>query len=173
MKLNQRSFGKLYDKLAPRIYRFVFFKVRSAEIAQDLTHDTFLKGWQYCQKNEVKFPQAIFYQVARQQIADFWRRQKFQVVSLDAKPFEMVDEQPGLDERLAKDDELNQMFAVLATLPEDQQEILTWRYLDGYSYRQISKILNKPSGTIRVTAHRALKQLKEKWQEGTIHSEKA
>ena len=159
MKLTKRSFSKFYDKFAPKVYRFILFKVGKPEVAQDITSDTFLKAWQYCQRVEITYPQAVFYQMARQQIADFYRRQKVRLVSLDQEP-EIVDSGLSLDEQLIQGDEQRRTLVALATLPNEQQEILTWRYIDGYSYQQIGKIISKPSGTVRVISHRALKKLK-------------
>ena len=46
MKNLRKIFSKIYDRYIDKIYRFIFFKVNSQEIAQDLTSETFLKTWE-------------------------------------------------------------------------------------------------------------------------------
>ena len=46
----RKEFSKIFDKYIDKIYRFVFLKVNSEEIAQDLCSETFLRGWEAYQK---------------------------------------------------------------------------------------------------------------------------
>ena len=48
----RKEFSKIYDKYINKIYRFIFLKVNSQEIAQDLTSETFLKGWEAFRKSQ-------------------------------------------------------------------------------------------------------------------------
>ena len=41
----QKQFSKIYDQYISRIYRFVFLRVNSVDIAQDLTSETFTRAW--------------------------------------------------------------------------------------------------------------------------------
>ena len=43
----REKFSKIYDKYIDKIYRFVFLKVSSQEIAEDLTSEVFLKTFRY------------------------------------------------------------------------------------------------------------------------------
>lgn len=165
MKLSKRTFSHLYDQFAPKIFRFVFFKTGSAETAQDLTSEVFLKSWQYWQAGKkVKHPQAMFYQVARHQIADYYRGRK-PVVSIEEKELDIIDDQAGAEKNLVHQEEFSQVYQALQKLKPDYKDVLIWRYLEGFSYRQISLILRKPRGTIRVMVHRAVKSLRNKIEE--------
>ena len=46
--------------------------------------------------------------------------------------------------------------AVLATLPEDQSEVVVLSYVDGLSHSEIAEKLNLPLGTVKSRASRAL-----------------
>lgn len=165
MRPNQRTFSCLYDKLAPKIYRFVFFKSGSREIAEDLTAEVFLKTWQYWQRDgkKIRYPQAMLYQIARHQLVDFYRKNKrYKIVSLEAMPLALLADEPSLDEQLGRKEELIQVFQALRTLKPDQQDVLIWRYLDGLSYYQIAQIIQRPKGTVRVMVHRATRGLKKR-----------
>src|SRR3989338_7246444 len=72
------AFGLLYDGYQPKIYRFILVKVGHREDAEDLTHQIFLKAWQHVDDYE---PRGLpfgswLYQIARNQIVDFYRTKK-------------------------------------------------------------------------------------------------
>ncbi|MBI2050008.1 MAG: RNA polymerase subunit sigma-24, partial [Candidatus Staskawiczbacteria bacterium] len=46
MNNNEAQFSEIYDQYIDKIYRFVYFKVNSQEIAEDITSKVFLKGWE-------------------------------------------------------------------------------------------------------------------------------
>ena len=46
MKKAKEEFSQIYDDYIDKIYRFIYLKVSSQDIAQDLCSETFLKGWQ-------------------------------------------------------------------------------------------------------------------------------
>src|SRR3989344_6691072 len=71
----QQQFGKIYDKYIEKIYRFVFLKVDSQEIAEDLTSEVFTRGWESFkrEKCDIKNMQAFLYQIARNLIVDHYR----------------------------------------------------------------------------------------------------
>jgi RNA polymerase sigma-70 factor (ECF subfamily) len=48
---------------------------------------------------------------------------------------------------------------VEATLPPDQADVVLLRVLGGLSVTEVSEILGKPPGTVRVLQHRALRRL--------------
>ena len=92
--LNEQ-FGQIYDQYIDKIYSFVYLKVNSQEIAEDITSKVFLKGWEAFKEPGagIKNPGAFLYQIARNAVVDHYRekgRQK--TVSVDAGQ-EIVD--PG------------------------------------------------------------------------------
>ena len=44
-KGDQEAFGFVYDELINQIYRYIYFKTPSVEIAEDLTEEVFFKAW--------------------------------------------------------------------------------------------------------------------------------
>ena len=92
--LNEQ-FSHIYDQYINKIYRFVYLKVNSQEIAEDITSKVFIKGWEAFQapKDEIKNPGAFLYQIARNAVIDHYREKgRSKVVSADASP-EIAD--PG------------------------------------------------------------------------------
>jgi len=156
----RKIFSKIYDQYVNKIYRFIFIKVSSQEIAEDLCSETFLRGWQvFKEREDIENPQAFLYQIARNLITDHYREKgKAKIVSAEYAP--VVDPREGLEEKAILGSDIDLVRLALTNLTEDYQNVIIWRYLDDLSIPEIAKILNKPAGTVRVTLHRALKALK-------------
>src|SRR3989344_7851579 len=81
----KETFSKIYDQWVGKIYRFVFLKVNSEAMAQDITSETFTRCWE-CFKNgdTINNPSAFLYQIARNLVVDFYRQKgKTQIVSVE------------------------------------------------------------------------------------------
>ena len=161
MDNSQKKFSKIYDQYISRIYRFVFLRVNSRDIAQDLTSETFTRAWSKFKDNsgsKVKNWLGFLYQIARNLVTDFYREKgKVQIISASY----VADPAMGLEEKAFLSSEVDQVKAVLSELGQEQQEVIIWRYLDGLSTKEISQILDKPEGTVRVIIHRAMEALRQ------------
>ena len=160
--VNQRKiFSSIYDKYVDKIYRFIFIKVSSQEIAEDLCSETFLRGWQvFKEREDIENPPAFLYQIARNLIIDHYREKgKAKIVSAEYTP--IVDPREDLEEKANLSSDLEEVRLSLANLKGDYQDVIIYRYLDELSVPEIAKILEKSEGTVRVTLHRALKTLKD------------
>jgi len=168
MDKQRQFFSNIYDQYIEKIYRFIFLKVNSQAIAEDLTSETFLKGWEAFKKSQNPNPsehkienmQAFLYQIARNLVTDFYR-EKSRTAVISAENIRIVDPRLNLEERASQNSDLEQIKANLASLKEDYKEVIILHYLNDLSISEISQTVNKPEGTIRVMLHRGLKELKE------------
>ncbi len=161
MSNSRKTYSNIYDKYVDKIYRFVVLKVKSQEIAEDLTSEVFLRGWQsFKGKNDkIENMQAFLYQIARNLLADHYREaSKAQLVSVEYAP--ITDSSQNLEEKAFLQSDLKQVKAALANINEDYREVIIWYYLDELKVPEIAKMLDKSEGTTRVLIHRALKALK-------------
>lgn len=69
------QFSQIYDQYIDKIYRFIYLKVSSQEIAEDITSKVFLKGFEAYKdsKSSIGNPGAFLYQIARNAIVDHYR----------------------------------------------------------------------------------------------------
>ena len=167
MPNSRKIYSDIYDKYVDKIYRFIFLKVKSSEIAEDLCSEVFLRGWQaYKSQNEkqksqnkIENIQAFLYQIARNLLADHYRETgRAQLVSVEYAP--ITDSSQDLEEKALVQSDLEQVKAALANIKEDYREVIIWYYLDELQVPEIAKILDKSEGTCRVLIHRALKALR-------------
>ncbi|MFC1630102.1 RNA polymerase sigma factor [Patescibacteria group bacterium] len=170
MNNSEKFFEELYDQYVDKIYRFIFLKVSSQELAEDLTSETFTKGWKSFQNPEdIKNPSAFLYRIARNLVIDYYR-QKDQKRTVPAQDYDIPDPQSNLEEKAILNSDMEIVKAALNNINEDYQAIIVWRYLDDLSISEIAKTVDKSEGTVRVTLHRALKQLKKQLSKGVTLS---
>ncbi len=157
------QFEGIYDKYISKIYRFVYLKVNSQEIAEDITSKVFMKGWEAFQRNNgsIENAGAFLYRIARNAVIDHYReKDKNKTVSVDNVPL-LADNGTNLQDLAIIDSELKAVKTAIQSLKKDYQDIIIWHYLEGMKVAEIAGILDKPQGTVRVMLHRGLQTLKK------------
>src|ERR1041385_6744647 len=94
---DETAFGLIYDHFSERIYKFIYFRVGHKEVAEDVLSDTFVKGWQKI--NQVNSPKALsawLYQIAKNNIIDYYRIKKETVDLASVEDF-LQDEADPVD----------------------------------------------------------------------------
>ena len=60
------------------------------------------------------------------------------------------------------------LYQALEDLPEKYRDVITLKYLDGYTIREISAATGMPEGTVSVYLRRAIKQLRTMLKEEPV-----
>lgn len=164
MKNKQEEFGRIYDHYVDKIYRFVYVKVNSREVAEDLTSDSFLRCWQVYKndQNGINNIQAFLYQIARNLVTDHYRiKGRTQTISTDDHV--VSDPRHNIEETTKNKSDIDQVRIVLAGLNnKDYQDAVILRYVEDLSVSEIAEITGKTEENVRVLLHRALKSVKDK-----------
>jgi len=164
-KKDKDAFVKAYDYYFDDIYRFVYFKVGKKETAEDLTSSVFLKTWDFILNNSIsdyKTLRALFYKIARNTIIDYYRKKSTQMEeSIDTYNFDIKDEGQDLETKIDLKMDYTQVIEKIGELKDEYREILILRFVNELSVSEIADILEKETGNVRVTIHRALNALKD------------
>ena len=166
MEKKKKKFSKIYDKNINSIYRFVFFKVNSEEITQDLCSETFLRAWKAFQKkgDSIQNPRAFLYQIARNLVIDHYReKDRTQFVSVDN--VSLLDPKPGPEENALLRSDFEAVKAELDNLKDNYQNVIILRYVEGLAMPEIAKTMKKSEGATRVLLHRAMNSLRDRMNE--------
>lgn len=156
------AFGILYDRYVETVYRYVYYRVRDREEAEDVTSDVFFKALRAVPRYEPRQPfLAWLYRIARNAVIDGARRKRPQV------SFEDALQHPGADRVVDPHAGLDQLSdsivlrAAIARLTPLQQEIIVLRYVEGLDTKAIAKIVGRQDGTVRGIEFRALGALRQ------------
>ena len=155
-KLDPAAFGELYDHYVGQIYRFVYSRVRSQDLAEDVTSEVFFKALRAIHRYKPSgHPfSAWLYQISVNAIADHYRSRR---------PESDIDDAVGvsapgrpLDERVAERDEAAQVWAAIESLPAAQRTALTLKLGEDLKLAQIGEIMGKSEGAIKLLIHRGM-----------------
>jgi len=163
----REQFGKIYDEYIEKIYRFVYLKVNSQDVAEDITSKVFLKGWEAYQKQGtiIENPKAFLYQIARNTVVDYYREKgRVNHVSHEVLP-EIIDQTEDVFDKAILSADIELVKTAMGKLKQEYQEIIIWHYLEDMPINEIAVVIGKPAGTVRVMLHRGLKELKQIIQE--------
>lgn len=113
-----------------RVYRYCYFKVRDAALAEDLAQETFLHYFSQHTYIHRGKQMAYLYTIARNQCIDAFRRQKN----------EPLPETAAAPDALAAAELQLALRDALDTLPAAQRELLLLRYVNALSVGEIAAI---------------------------------
>lgn len=161
-KANDReAFGQIYDHFNRPIYRFIFFRIGHKEVAEDILSDTFVKAWaKIGQVSSSKSLSGWLYQIAKNNIIDYYRVRKSLIALEEVEEFLLEDAVSPVDE-VNLELEQKKLLELIILLPKDQQQVIKYKFFEDLTNEQIALILNKTEGAIRVVQHRAIIKLKE------------
>ncbi|MFH1867075.1 MAG: RNA polymerase sigma factor [Patescibacteria group bacterium] len=152
------AYAEVYDQYVEPIYRYILFRTPTAEVAQDLTADVFLKVWERLSAGyQVSNLKAYLYQVARNLITDHYRQN--QEIALTESVIEANQElatASDVNSRLT----LAEIEKSLRQLKPEWQEVVILVHVEGLSLKEAAVIIGRSGGATRALLHRALKELK-------------
>ena len=147
---------EIYQKYAMTVYRYLMSKVHNADLAEELTQETFYQAIRSSERFDGSSKVSTWLcGIARNVL--FTYRRKHPVME------DILDQ--DLTQGSAESDALNELGKVelmrkLHDLPEPYREILYLRLFGGLSFKEIGDILQKTENYARVTFYRGKEKLK-------------
>ena len=156
------AFGELFDHYHRPVYRFIASRVRRPADAEDLTQLVFVRALEALPRYEergVPFGGWLF-RLARNAVIDHVRT-RHEHAGLDEAAGNAGSE-PGPEARALARAEVEAMGAALATLTDEQREVIALRFFGGLSAREVAEVMGKQEGTVRGLQFRALATLRRR-----------
>jgi RNA polymerase sigma-70 factor (ECF subfamily) len=145
------SFGELYKKHAPDVYRFALYLSGEHGEAQDITLEVFVRAWAASEPIRTATVKAYLFTIARNLFLQGLRK-KSRHVALDE---DLRDPQAGPYAQAEEKAELAAVLAKLQTLPEIDRAALLMRAFDEMPYEEIARALGISLAAVKVKIHRA------------------
>jgi RNA polymerase sigma-70 factor (ECF subfamily) len=145
-----------YARYGVPIYRFLYSRLGNQEEAEALTSEVFLKAVRQLEpQRDDASVQAWLYQVARTTLADYWRRRS----RAPQDPLGYLDV-PDPAAATVRPDETATRLArwLLEQLPDRDREVLTLRYLHGYSIKETAEAMGITENHAKVLQYRAVQR---------------
>ncbi len=147
----------LFQVYGERVRRYIAFRVRSPEDAEDLAADVFRRVLSAPVPIDAGARPAWLFRVAHNAVIDHYRRRRF--LAPLATILDRPDDAPSLPERAMRDEELRRIDVALATLVGRQRAAIYLRFYEDLEYADIASVMGIPAVTARTLVHRGLKKL--------------
>ncbi|MHB8395332.1 MAG: RNA polymerase sigma factor [Candidatus Dormibacteria bacterium] len=156
-------FGTLYDQYFPQIYRYVASRVRSQDLAEDITSEVFFKALRAIGRyRQTGHPfSAWLYQIAVNAITDHYRSRRRTEESIDESP-EISDGSTPVDEDVAQRMGAHDIWGLIEALPEQQRVAMTLKYGEDLRLAEIGVIMGKTEGAVKLLVFRGTATLRQR-----------
>lgn len=152
---DRQAFQTLMNIARPRLERTVRYYVKNDFDMKDVIQDAMVKAFVSIETvKEEKYFFTWLTKIAMHCALDFLQKQKRII------PVEEVI--PACQAR--KIDEMDRSLIVseaISALPLKQRQVITLKYLKDLKLREISKMVNRPLGSVKTDLHKGLKQLRK------------
>jgi len=155
-------FGELYETHFERVYAYVVRRVRDRDEAQDISADVFhlaLKSLPRFEWRGVPFAAWLF-RIASNEIAD---RSKSVARRRAHERENSLQETHASDEAASSIDDAERrgrLFKLVDRLPRDQSRVITMRFAEDKSIREIATALGRSEGSVKQLQFRAMQNLR-------------
>jgi RNA polymerase sigma-70 factor (ECF subfamily) len=167
------AFAVFYDRYSEPVFAFLLTRTRRADLAADLTAETFASALSAAGRFRDDAPTAApwLFQIARNKFLDSLRRRRVEDserLALAMRPIELDDQALAeLEARIDLQAHEQWLADALAALPADQRAALLARVVDERSYEEIAAEVDTSPSVIRKRVSRGLTALRGRLPEGT------
>jgi len=167
VRLDQ-DFTELYRTHLRDVYSYAYYRIGNHHDAEDLTEQTFLQAYRHFERaqreSEGRPLRPWLIRIAHNLAANYYRdRSRRPQTNLEDAA--SVSALHGTEDIAEGREELGQVLAGVATLPDDRREALIMRFALGMDNREIARALGRSEGATKVLIHRAIRQLEGKLKE--------
>ena len=155
-------FLALYERHFARVHRYVRLRLPDRASAEDVTSEVFLTALAKLAEFRGEGSFGAWLLRIAQNAARATRRAR-PPSTLDCEALELPDAAPGPEEQALSHERTDELRRLLASLKEDQQDLIALRYGAGLPYEEIAAVLGMSSGAARVAVHRLLSELRERY----------
>jgi len=161
--MESKEFKKKILPIGQNLYRFAAGILKDSHEAEDVVQDIFMKLWNMRDRmEEINNINAFAYKMTRNICLDKLKGRRMQYYDTAARgiPEPEVDD-PNPERMVEMRDSAERIKKLISDLPEQQKSIIHMRDVDGYSYEEISDVMDMEINAIRVTLSRARRSVRE------------
>ena len=157
------ALSELYDRYETKIFTYIYRRTGEQALAEDLTAQLFLKMLEAIRKGnawQTSFS-GWLYRIAHNIVIDYYRRRERQShVSIDEAPtLTATEHNPVQTAEMNMD--VEQLQSAIQRLTDEQGQVVSLRFLDGYSIAEVAEMLDKTEGAIKALQYRAVASLRQ------------
>ena len=155
---DQAAFAQLYERYAPAIYRYIYYRVGEAELAEDLRSEVFLRMFEDLDRYEDRgWPlSAWLYRIAHDRTVDSVRRRKVRSY-VPLEDWNGVCDGPETTMAMKLDRE--EIAQLMEHLTEEQRQVIRLRFMADLSIQEVAQRIGRSEGAVKALQHRGIQSL--------------
>lgn len=164
---DSEAYGQLFDRYGTVVQRYVYYRVGSAALAEDLTSETFLRGLRRISTFSWRGSDfgAWLITIARHLVVDHYRSKRYQLEITTADMLQLDRTSDGPENAVVRAEANEVLVREIKRLNPDQQECLALRFFHGFSVAETALAMGKNDAAIRSLQYRALCMLAKRLPE--------
>ena len=167
-----QKFGEIYEAFYKKIFGYVFRRTTNYDAAKDIAAETFFKAYIGIGKFKWRNISVLYwlYRIATNELNKYFNSLKYKPESLsriqDEYGFDITDysnaetERMLLEEDLEKHEKFMWINDFIKKLDMKYQDVISLRFYEQKSIKEIAIILNKKEGTVKSLLSRGIDKLR-------------
>ena len=150
----EETIHELCEQYYDKIYHYFYYRTRTPEDAEDLTHEVFIKMATHFDQQKGVFHKWLF-TIAKNVLTDYYRSRSKRSSPL---PLNLAQTQADTSEHTLN---IETLKGSLTKLPKPQQEAILLKYMSDLTNQQIGDVLSKSEGAVKLLLFRAITSLRK------------
>lgn len=151
------------DGLIHFIYRFVYDVHQAEDLSQDVFVEVLLHPERYRSGTSFK---TYIYTIGHHRAVDYVRKQAHVTYVEDfSQDISLQQDTLLLEEKIIRDEKKKELYHCMKQLKPEYERVLYLIDLEGLSYEEAARVLEKSQGQVKVLIHRARKKLRQRMEE--------
>ncbi len=155
-----KVYDSIFNTYAKDLKRFLYFKFRDMESAEDVLQETFIKLWTNCHKVIYSKVKSYLFTLANNAFLDIKKHEK--VVRAHQDGFVNYNNSESPEFLMIEEEFLIEVEKMIADLPEKQRKVFLLSRIEKKKYKEIAIQLDISIKTVEKRMHNALLVMRKK-----------
>jgi RNA polymerase sigma-70 factor (ECF subfamily) len=151
------SFDLFTQRILPmkdKLFRFAFFLLRNVQEAEDIVQDVMVRVWSKREEwGQWQSVEGYCMTATRNNCLDRIRKKRFLSVR-EEKALHVISPDKDPYENMMTKEMLTRIRKCMDTLPENQQQVVHLREIEGFSYNEIAELLDLSLEQVKINLFR-------------------
>ncbi len=159
-KGDSKAFTELYRANVDQIYRYIYYRIFSVPIAEDLTSDVFIRALEGLKSYQDRSMPLLawLYRIAHARLVDHYRHARHSENDQDIDTVQIgVDS--DLDSSLISAHQKGLVQSAVKALSDEQQQVIVLRFVEGHNLEATAELMGKSISATKSLQYRAIQSL--------------
>ena len=155
---DHQALTTIYERYSPAIYRYIYYRVNDAELAEDLRADVFLRMIEKMDSYEDRgWPiSSWLYRIAHDRTIDALRYHGIRkYVTLET--WNGASESP--EQAVSTQLDYEALHSSIERLTDEQRTVIHMRFMQDMSVKEVAQVLHTTEGAVKALQYRGLRSL--------------